>query len=171
MTDVSPLYQPTIGVDFGATYTSLLNGPIIKAHLWDTAGQEYFNSIVRTYYRNIAGAIIVFDVTERHSFERLRYWLRELKEENKNPGKLVLVGNKIDLTPRVITTQEGEDFAKVYGIPYYEVSVKEKTNISLFYCDFIKSIYDSIDLKASELPPGIKKNMHLSALRLNLLRL
>ena len=153
------IYQPTIGIDFGVIYTTLLNGPMIKTYIWDTAGQEYFNAIVRTYYRDIGGAIFVFDITNRNSFERIKYWLRELKEENNNPGKLVLVGNKTDLSPHMVTTEEGEAFAKKHDMLYYEISVKKKENITLFYYDFIKSIYDSIDVNSDTLPPGIKKNI------------
>jgi small GTP-binding protein len=150
------LYQPTIGIDFGATRTHLLCGAIIKTHLWDTAGQEYFSSIVRTYYRNIAGAILVFDVTYRYSFERIRYWLKELKETNKNHGKLILVGNKIDLFPRKVTTTEAEKFAKENDMQYYEISIKNKTNIPQFFYDYLQSIYETIDPDSDNLPPGVK---------------
>jgi len=151
------LYHPTIGIDFGTTVTPLLNGNDIKTHLWDTAGQEYFSPIVRTYYRNIAGAMLVYDVTNRVSFERLSYWLNELKEESSHPGKIILLANKIDRYPRVISTEEGEAFAKAHNMAYEEISVRQRTNAPVFYCDFIQSIYDTIDFESDKLPVGIKK--------------
>ena len=82
-----PLYEPTIGIDFGSRLVYLPEEKVIKTHIWDTAGQEYFSPIVRTYYRDTAGAALVFDVTMKRSFERIQYWLNELKEVNENPGR------------------------------------------------------------------------------------
>lgn len=154
---LSPIYQPTIGIDFGATITHLLCGKIIKCHLWDTAGQECFSSIVRSYYRDIAGAILVFDVTNRLTFSKIKYWLRELREENDNPGKLILIGNKIDHRYREVSKSEAEAFAKKNNMAYEEVSIKENTNVHGFFYDYIHSIYDTIDTNSNVLPLGIKK--------------
>ena len=135
----------------------LLNGNDIKTHLWDTAGQEYFSPIVRTYYRNIAGAMLVYDVTNRESFERIPHWLNELKKENSQPGNIILLANKIDCDSRVISTEEGEEFAKAHNMAYEEISVRKRTNTQVFFCDFIQSIYDTIDYESDALPVGIKK--------------
>ena len=71
---------PTIGVEF-ATKSIHVEGKIIKAQIWDTAGQESFASIITSYYRGIAGAAVVFDLSRKDSFRRVDFWLRELKEK------------------------------------------------------------------------------------------
>jgi len=154
---ISMFHEPTIGIDFATTLTPLVQGELIKTHLWDTAGQEYFSPIVQAYYRNVAGAIFVFAVNNRDSFYRLHYWINELKRVNKTPGRLLLVANKIDLHPRIVRKSEGEKFAHDHGMEYVEISVKNKDNTPLFFYDFLQDIYDSIDPNAPSLPPGIKK--------------
>lgn len=157
-----PTYQPTVGIDFGSTMTYLCQETkdvAIKSHIWDTAGQEYFSPIVRNYYRDIGGAIFIFDITHRQSFERLTYWLDELQSHNKDPVKLVLLGNKTDLiSRRVISYQQGKQLAEEHNMEYYEVSVKNNTDIASFYYEYIKAIYETIDETSDILPHGIKKH-------------
>ena len=93
----TPIYQPTIGLDFASIETHLVIGIVIKSQVWDTAGQEYFAPIVRNYYQNIAAAIFVYDVGDPESLEGVRKWLFELRQVNNEPCKLILVGNKIDI--------------------------------------------------------------------------
>jgi len=157
--DMSLFHKPTIGIDFASTLTSIIDGPVIKCHLWDTAGQEYFSPIVQGYYRDIAGAIIVYDVSNRESFDRINYWLNELAKVNANPGKIVLVANKTDLYSRRVTKKEGQTYARKHNMDYFEISVKKKDNVSLFFYDFIKSIYDTIDPDNPKLPKGIKHSI------------
>ena len=159
-----PIYQPTIGIDFGSTMTYLYQESKdipIKSHLWDTAGQEYFSPIIRNYYRDIAGAILIFDITHKTSFERLTYWLNELKNYNQHPDlNLVLVGNKTDLNAkRIISNHQAQQFADKHHMKYYEVSVKNNIGISDFYYQFIKQIYETIDETKDDLPPGIKEHV------------
>ena len=153
-----PLYEPTIGIDFGSRLVHLPEQKVIKTHIWDTAGQEYFSPIVRTYYRDTAGAALVFDVTMKRSFERIQYWLNELKEVNENPGRLALVANKIDLArTRVISTEKARAFAEKNDMDYFEISVKKKDGVECFFYDFVQSIYRSIDPTNETCPAGIKK--------------
>ena len=156
-----PIYQPTIGIDFGSTMTYLYQESKdvpIKSHLWDTAGQEYFSPIVRNYYRGIAGAILLFDISHKESFERLTYWLDELKNYNQHPAlNLVLIGNKIDLEKkRAISQYQAKQFAEEHNMDYYEVSVKNNIGIADCYHHYIKKIYETIDETTGTLPPGIK---------------
>jgi len=91
-------YDNTIGVDFACVNTVINNKDRIKAHIWDTAGQESFASIITSYYRGIAGAAVVFDLSRKDSFRRVDFWLRELKEkrDNEKPISILLIGNKKD---------------------------------------------------------------------------
>eukprot|EP00029_Vermamoeba_vermiformis_P000811 TRINITY_DN109_c0_g1_i2.p1 TRINITY_DN109_c0_g1~~TRINITY_DN109_c0_g1_i2.p1 ORF type:complete len:161 (-),score=29.83 TRINITY_DN109_c0_g1_i2:337-819(-) len=98
----------TVGVEFGHK-TLEIDDKVIKAQIWDTAGQDRFKALVRGYYRNALGGIIVYSVTDRNSFDHLEKWLEELTN-NADTGILVmLVGNKTDLeSARKVTTQEGK---------------------------------------------------------------
>jgi Ras-related protein Rab-2A len=86
----------TIGVEFGARTVSL-HDKSIKLQIWDTAGQESFRSITRSYYRGAVAALLVFDVTKRESFEALDSWMRETRNNANGTITIVLVGNKVDL--------------------------------------------------------------------------
>ncbi len=107
-------YDNTIGVDFACINTVINNKDRIKAHIWDTAGQESFASIITTYYRGIAGAAIIFDLTRKESFQRVDFWLNELKNkrENNQPISILLIGNKKDRSRREVTIGEIENYAK-----------------------------------------------------------
>ena len=93
--------------------------------IWDTAGQERFKNITASYYRGGNGVLVVYDITDRDSFENLNSWLIEIeKNANKNVYKL-LIGNKSDLEEkRKVTYQEGKDFATSNGMQFIETSAK-----------------------------------------------
>lgn len=86
----------TIGVEFGARIINLQD-KAVKLQIWDTAGQESFRSITRSYYRGAVVALLVFDVTKRETFETLDSWLRETRNNSNGTITIVLIGNKIDL--------------------------------------------------------------------------
>ena len=98
--------------------------------IWDTAGQERFKNITASYYRGGNGVLVVYDITDRDSFENLNSWLIEIeKNANKNVYKL-LIGNKCDLEEkRKVTYQEGKDFAASNGMQFIETSAKADTKV------------------------------------------
>ena len=102
-----------------------LNGKNIKLQIWDTAGQERFQNITASYYRGGNGILVVYDITDRESFNNLNSWLIEIeKSANKNVYK-ILIGNKCDLEEkRAVTYQEGKDFADSNGMKFIETSAK-----------------------------------------------
>ena len=95
----------------------------IKLQIWDTAGQESFRSITRSYYRGAAGALLVYDITRRDTFNHLTRWLEEARQ-NSNPNMVImLIGNKSDLDHRrAVSYKEGEQFAEQNGLIFLEVS-------------------------------------------------
>ncbi|XP_023600615.1 ras-related protein Rab-39A isoform X2 [Myotis lucifugus] len=106
----SPACDPTVGVDFFSRLLEIEPGKRIKLQLWDTAGQERFRSITRSYYRNSVGGFLVFDITNRRSFEHVKDWLEEAKM-HVQPFRIVflLVGHKCDLASiRQVTREEAE---------------------------------------------------------------
>ncbi|MBM10423.1 MAG: hypothetical protein CMF69_12815 [Magnetovibrio sp.] len=141
---IPQIYEPTIGVEFASTTTTVHDNNIVKSHIWDTAGQEYFNAITKYYFRNIAGAIFVFDLSRPNTFKRIKYWLNELKNVNKLPFKMMLIGNKNDLE-RKISYSIANAFANKYNMLYYECCAhKDKF---FYYNHFINSIYSSLPEK------------------------
>ena len=121
----------TIGVDFKSKIIQSENQRI-KVLIWDTAGQERFKNIASQYYNGGDGAILTFDITNRKSYERILYWLDELKQKkNIDDMGLVLVGNKSDLSDiREVSFEEAEKFAKDINIKYFETSAEKNIGIS-----------------------------------------
>lgn len=124
-----PIHDVTVGVTFSIKKLQI-DGKSVKVQIWDTAGQEIFRSITRSYYRDSACAIIVYDITERGSFEKLGDWIRDVRNLAPPECQLVLVGNKIDLaSQRVVSTTEGSDFADQHGLLFFEASAATGENV------------------------------------------
>ncbi|OVA17630.1 Small GTPase superfamily [Macleaya cordata] len=125
-----PLHDTTIGVEFGAK-TVVLNGSRIKLHLWDSAGQEAFRSITKSYYRGAAGALLVYDISRRETFNHLTNWLKDARQHSTPNMTIMLIGNKCDLPhrKRVVSREEGEQFARENGLTFIEVSAKTSQNV------------------------------------------
>jgi len=130
----------TIGIDFNIKRIKV-NNKNIKLQLWDTAGQERFKSITVGYFRGSQGALVVYDVSDRKSFENVVNWIKDLKEHGNKSMDLFLIANKIDLD-RVVSTEEGKNLAKNYNIPYFECSAKSGDNID--------NIFESISIIISQ---------------------
>ncbi len=115
-------YKMTVGVDFSVKLLEVAQKRA-KLQIWDTGGQERFSFVRPLYYRGAMGALLVFDVTNRESFDHLPNWVEEL-ESNAGKVPYVLIGNKIDL-PRAVGSDEAWAFCQQMGIPYYyETSAK-----------------------------------------------
>lgn len=113
----------TIGVEFGSKIVNI-GGKSTKLQIWDTAGQERFRSVTRSYYRGAAGALLVYDITSRDSFNALANWLRDARTLASPNIVILLVGNKKDLEEsREVTFTEASQFAQENG---------ESCNIILF---------------------------------------
>ena len=122
-------YQLTIGVEFGSNNV-IINNKIFRIQIWDTAGQENFRSITRSYYKNSACALIVYDITRRASFESLSDWIEDCKNSSPKTVFMVLVGNKSDLQKnREVTEEEGKEFAEKNGMIFFETSAKTGQNV------------------------------------------
>ena len=109
--------KATVGVEFGEKkYT--YNNIKIKAQIWDTAGQERYRSITSMYYKGAKGALCVFDLSSKESFEKVDVWINEMKKQAGDNINLILIGNKVDLPEdqKKVKTEEGEMKAKQFGI-------------------------------------------------------
>ena len=143
-------HELTIGVEFAIKFLEIKNKNI-KIQVWDTAGEEAFQSITKSYYRNAIGALLVYDITKKSSFEHLQKWLDSVKENSSKNIKIILIGNKIDLEDkREVTFQEGEEFAKNNGLFFLETSAKNFTNINESFNKLTEEIYDNIEILEEE---------------------
>lgn len=114
----------TIGVDFFAMDLKVDNKSV-KAQFWDTAGQEKYKAIASAYYKNAQGAIIVYDITRRETFDNVDSWLSELRQFGDPNITLMILGNKTDLVAnRQVLTDEGRKLAESAGAFFMEVSGK-----------------------------------------------
>jgi len=121
--------KSTIGVEF-ATRTLKVTGKTIKAQIWDTAGQERYRAITSAYYRGAVGALLVYDITKKSTFENAERWLSELREHADNDIVILLVGNKSDMRHiRAVTTEEGAAMAEKNGLFFIETSALDATNV------------------------------------------
>ena len=120
----------TIGMDRQTKYIKYKN-KIYKVNISDTAGQERFRSLPIRYYQNADGALLLYDIDVKDSFDNISVWMNDLKKNNRNAAKqtIYLIGNKIDLQNRQITQEEGKELAQKYGLQYYEMSCKININI------------------------------------------
>jgi small GTP-binding protein len=122
----------TVGFEF-ATKTIRVGDRRLKAQIWDTAGQERFQSLTAAYYRNAVGAMIVYDITNRSSFEHVTGWLAQVHEHSHESLVLILVGNKCDLAhlpeSREVSTLEAARFAAKHSMEFLETSALDSTNV------------------------------------------
>ncbi|EDQ88622.1 uncharacterized protein MONBRDRAFT_37450 [Monosiga brevicollis MX1] len=125
----SETYISTIGVDFKIR-TIELEGKTIKLQIWDTAGQERFRTITSSYYRGAHGIIVVYDVTDKESFDNVKQWLTEIERYACENVNKLLVGNKSDLqSKKQVDYTTAKAFADERGIPFLETSAKSATNV------------------------------------------
>ena len=124
-----------------------LNGKEIRFDLWDTAGQERFRSVTKSLYRDAKVIILVYDITEKETFNEVKdYWYEQIKLNSANDVILGLAGNKCDLYENeVITEEEGKELAKEMGAIFKLTSSKEKVGINELFQDIGYKLLGSID--------------------------
>jgi len=152
-------YQLTIGVEFGSNNV-IIRDNTYRIQIWDTAGQENFRSITRSYYKNTACAIIVYEISNKKSFENISSWIEECKNSAPKSVLMVLVGNKCDLDNREVTEEEGREFAEKNGMLFFETSAKTGKNIEELFKESVKVIDQKIKENYYDLENdscGIKK--------------
>ncbi|KAG9241038.1 P-loop containing nucleoside triphosphate hydrolase protein [Calycina marina] len=174
----SPHHDVTIGVEFGSRVVAVgppnttipklklaadsglpeprqkepeIEQKHMKLSLWDTAGQETYKSVTRSYFRGASGALLVFDISRRPTFEHVTDWLNDLRQIAEPDIVVVLVGNKSDLATgdenkREVTKQEAEDWAKRNGVlEYVETSAKSGEGVEMAFGRVAERIYQNIE--------------------------
>ena len=117
------------------------NNLIFNLNIWDTAGEEKYHAMAPVFYRGAQGAVVIFDVTNRETFNRATKWFKELNEFAEGNIKIILVGNKIDLPNREITNEEAQALAHRYKCNFLEVSALLGTNVNEIFNSLALSIY------------------------------
>ena len=147
--------KSTVGVEcIFKTYQ--VNNDIIKVVIWDTAGQERFKSLTSAYYKGSKGVLIVYDITNLQTFEKIEQWLSEVKEKAGNEIKVILVGNKLDLEDRrEVTLDQSAEKASILNCPLMETSALDNTNVEKVFKELLIEIYKDIK-KNPELEGGDK---------------
>ncbi|XP_045474227.1 ras-related protein Rab-37-like isoform X1 [Harmonia axyridis] len=126
-------YIATIGVDFRNKIVAV-DKTRIKLQIWDTAGQERFRSITHAYYRDAHALLLLYDVTNKTSFDNIRAWLGEIREYAQDDVVIMLLGNKADCGPqRAIRREDGERLAREYNVSFMETSAKSGQNVDLAF--------------------------------------
>ena len=161
--DFKTEYQLTIGVEFGAKNIDL-NNKKFRLQIWDTAGQENYRSITRAYYKNSVCAILVYDISNRESFEHISNWVEDCMSQSPKTVFMVLVGNKSDLNEyRQVTFEEGQEMAKNYKMMFFETSAKTGENVEKIFFDSATEIQNKINQGYYDLESdvcGIKKGLN-----------
>eukprot|EP01066_Platyproteum_vivax_P002482 Platyproteum_vivax@DN1302_c0_g1_i1.p1 len=143
----------TIGVEFATRTVPLSVGGTVKAQVWDTAGQERYRAITSAHYRRAVGALLVYDVTKRTSFQNVSKWLDDLKQNAEPDIVVMLVGNKVDLVERdpslrAIRLEEAGRFAKEHGLLFTEASAVSSKNIKTAFEQLLQEIYNTKSIGA-----------------------
>lgn len=141
---VIPDSQHTIGVEFGARVIEV-DERRIKLQIWDTAGQERFRAVCRSYYRGAVGALLVYDITRRDTFQHIMGWLSDAKGLTTPNTVMVLIGSKRDLeAQREVTYEEASQFAQENGLMFMEASAKTGDSVEDAFIETSKLILRSI---------------------------
>lgn len=151
----------TIGVDY-VEYDINIGKEKFRLVIWDTAGQERFFTIVKNYFRMSLGILVVFDITNRSSFEKVPYWLRAVRLEADSKAQVILIGNKSDAqAQREVAREEAERFAKESMIDYMETSALDNTNVKEAFVELTEKIHKLII--SGEISPDVNfgKNINV----------
>ncbi|XP_077282990.1 ras-related protein Rab-37-like isoform X1 [Arctopsyche grandis] len=126
-------YISTVGIDFRNKVVAV-DGSKVKLQIWDTAGQERFRSVTHAYYRDAHALLLLYDVTNKTSFDNIRAWLGEIREYAQDDVVIMLLGNKCDSgSDREVRREEGERLAREYRVAFMETSAKTGVNVELAF--------------------------------------
>lgn len=164
--DFSANIVSTVGVNFKSKRVHL-NNEYVQVQVWDTAGQEHFHKITTSYYRGANGIMLVYDVSDPKTMENAEYWIKNIKSHASESVRVALIGNKTDL--RLVDNVDCTDrklatgYAEMFGVPYFETSAKESTNVDLAFMSMVEGIlaHDCLTPKKSPLKPQLSPSMNV----------
>jgi len=131
--EFDPTSRATVGVDYAKKQLEH-DGKTIEAQVWDTAGQERHKALTTAFYRGAVGALLIYDISKRDSFENCEQWLRELRTHSDSSLVAMLVGNKCDLKrQQQVDVEDAKDFAEDNGLAFIETSAQGGINVDLAF--------------------------------------
>ena len=152
------VYLSTIGMDCKYKDVILEEDKSIRLQIWDTAGQDRFRSITKNLYKGAAGIMLIYDITNRNTFDNVKKWVNSIKEEVTSKVVIILVGNKIDLEKkRQVQTDEGEQIAEEFDMPFFECSALTGENINSAFETLAKKLVE-VKAKAKQHGEQLKQN-------------
>lgn len=153
-------YINTIGVDFKVR-TLEMGGKSVKLSIWDSAGQERFRTIVNTYYRGAHGIIVVYDTTDRDSFDHLSDWLHDVSELAEPNAKKMLVGTKVDMdgAGRHVRKEAIESYSAAINVPFIETSSKTGLNVEQAFNQITSMLLE--DVSSDDITQADQKTIRL----------
>lgn len=146
--------KSTIGVEF-QTRTIILKSKVIKAQIWDTAGQERYRAVTSAYYRGALGAVLVYDITKRQTFDHVARWVDELRAHADKSIVITLIGNKSDLVDqRAVPSEDAVEFAENQGLFFFETSALTGENVETAFLKLLEEIHNVVSKKALDCGNG-----------------
>ena len=153
------VYLTTVGMDFQDKIIEIEDKKV-RLQVWDTAGQERFRNVTKSYFQSSQGLLVVYDITDKESFDKIKFWIENIKNNAPENAKLILVGNKCDLAnERKVTIEDGENKARNYNIKFFESSAKDGTNVNELFFYLANEIYQNDKTKEKD----NKKTMQLDS--------
>ena len=150
--------KETVGVEFGSKNFTMDEKEVVKAQIWDTAGQERYRSVTKAYYKGTKGALLIYDITKRSTFENIDNWIIDLRTNGDKDILVILIGNKSDLAEqREVTPEEAQTKAEQYNIGFLETSAKSGDNIDKAFTELVSLIYNS-NISAQQSNNQIEEN-------------
>ncbi|KAH8365774.1 hypothetical protein KR093_004371 [Drosophila rubida] len=131
---VPSYFLSTVGIDF-RNKVVVVDGTRVKLQIWDTAGQERFRSVTHAYYRDAHALLLLYDVTNKTTYDNIRAWLGEIREYAQEDVVIVLIGNKADCgsSERQVKREDGERLGREHNVPFMETSAKTGLNVELAF--------------------------------------
>ncbi len=143
------VHMSTIGLDYRLKTMELPNKRNVKIQIWDTAGQDKFRAITKNYYKGAHGILLIYDITDTNSFDNVKSWIEQIREETGVKVIIYLIGNKNDLVDeRKIKPEDGQKIADEFGVPFFESSAKSGMNVN----EIFESLVQKIDEEFSKIP-------------------
>ena len=153
------IHKCTIKCDFQLKVVNVNNTTQAKLSIWDTCGDEKFRAITRQYYNDAHGILLIYDISNRDTFDDIEKWVEDIKNSAPADCVIFLIGNKSDLIDkRQVTYQEGKNKAEELGLLFNEVSAKNGDNILLIFGNISEAIIEQFERSKTEISE-IKKNI------------
>jgi len=146
-------HESTLQASFLTKKITLENGQIIQLNIWDTAGQERFHALGPIYYRGAQGAILVYDITDQDSFQKVKNWVKELKRMLSTDIVIIIAGNKSDIDHnRTVPQDDAFAYAESVGAHYIETSAKQNHGVEELFTGLTRWMVSVRNEKEEEIP-------------------